>query len=236
MDFDIGRRAFLQSTAASATLLATPGVACARAEIWSFDSLQRIGGLEPVVEGHPRIVRTALGNAVQFNGQDDVLFIGRHPLAGASRFTFEAVFHPDGGTFEQRWFHLESDEGPLVEPGTGSTRMLFEIRVVDEQWYLDAFMKGAGYSQVLMVPEKRFPVGRWYHVAQTFDGTTYRSFVNGMLQAEAKVAFAAQGPGRSSVGMRMNRVNPFRGAVRQASFLHNEARGPGGFILRLPPP
>lgn len=235
MDFDTDRRGILKATAASATLLAAPAIACAPAEIWSFDSLQRIGGLRPVVEGDPKVVRTRLGRAVQFDGQDDVLFIGRHPLAGASRFTFEAIFRPDGGAFEQRWFHLESDEGPLVKPGTGSTRMLFEIRVVDQQWYLDAFIKGPGYSQVLIVPEKRFAVGRWYHVAQTFDGTTYRSFVNGMLQAEAKVAFVAQGPGRSSVGMRMNRVNPFRGAVRQASFLRHEARGPGAFALRLPP-
>ena len=160
------------------------------------------------------------------------MFLDRHPLGGAARFTFEALFRPDGGAFEQRWFHLESDEGPQVKPGTGSTRMLFEIRVVEKDWYLDAFIKGAGYSQVLMVPERRFPLGRWYHVAQTYDGATYRSFVDGQLQAEAAVAFKPQGPGRASVGIRMNHVNPFKGAIRQASFLRDEARGPGNFVIQ----
>ncbi|MNE93475.1 hypothetical protein D3C80_1913320 [compost metagenome] len=55
-------------------------------------------------------------------------------------------------------------------------------------------------------------------MAQTFDGTTYRAFVNGELQTEADIAFKPQGPGRSSVGTRINRVNYFNGAVREARF------------------
>ena len=231
----IDRRALLGVGAGCAAgLLSGPALAMPSRELWTFDSLKRIGGLTPRVEGSPKVIASPLGKAIQFDGVDDALFFDRHPLAGASRFTFEALFRPDGGAFEQRWFHLESDEGPAVKPGTGTTRMLFEIRVVENSWYLDAFMKGRGYSQVLLVPEKRCPVGRWYHVAQTYDGTTYRSFVNGQLQAEAAVPLKPQGPGRASVGIRMNRVNPFKGAVRQASFLRGEARGPGSFLLRLP--
>lgn len=231
----IDRRALLGVGAGCAAgLLTRPALARPSRELWTFDSLKRIGGMKPRVEGSPKVIASPLGKAIQFDGVDDALFFDRHPLAGASRFTVEALFRPDGGAFEQRWFHLESNEGPAVKPGTGTTRMLFEIRVVENDWYLDAFMKGPGYSQVLLVPEKRFPVGRWYHVAQSYDGTTYRSFVNDQLQAEAAVPFKPQGPGRASVGIRMNRVNPFRGAVRQASFLRGEARGPGCFLLRLP--
>ncbi len=230
----VSRRTVLGGMGGAAALACLP--AGARAEgplVWTFDSLDGIGGHAPQVEGAPRLVDSPLGRAVEFGGNGDALFIGQHPLAGAARFTFEALFRPDGGSFEQRWFHLESDE-PGVEPGKGRTRMLFEVRVADGSWYLDAFMRGEGYSQVLMVPEKRFPLGRWYHVAQTYDGTTYRSYVDGALQAEAAVPFKPQGPGRASVGIRMNRVDPFKGAVRQAAFLAGEARAPGGFVLPYP--
>jgi Concanavalin A-like lectin/glucanases superfamily len=218
------------------TLLAglSPVLATARdTEIWTFDSLRRIGGLEPRIEGGPKLIDSPLGKAMAFDGANDVVFIDRHPLAGAARFTFEALFRPDGGAFEQRWFHLEggADTDPTAKTGT---RMLFEIRVEGSEWYLDTFVLGPGYRQPLIVPEKRFAVGRWYHVAQSYDGTTYRAFVNGTLQAEAVLAFTPQGPGRASVGMRMNKVSPFRGAVRQAAFTREEALAPERFVLAIP--
>lgn len=182
--------------------------------IWTFDNLDAIGGLRPRIEGAPTLIDSPFGKAVQFDGVDDALFIDRHPLAGASTFTFEALFRPDGGAFEQRWFHLQSDE-PEGGPGT---RILFEIRVVAGGWYLDAFAKGPGYNKALIDETKLHPLGVWTHVAQTFDGTTYRSWVNGVLQAEAPLAFTPQPGGRSSVGVRINRVNYFNGAVREARF------------------
>lgn len=217
-------------------LLAGLSPVCAKdrnTEIWTFDSLGRIGGLKPQIEGAPKLVDSPLGKAVAFDGANDVLFLDRHPLAGAARFTFEALFRPDGGAFEQRWFHLESGQNPDPTAKTG-TRMLFEIRVVEREWYLDTFVLGPGYRQPLIVPEKRFPVGRWHHVAQSYDGTTYRAFVNGTLQAEAALAFTPQGQGRASVGMRMNKVSPFRGAVRAAAFTRGEALPPDRFVLAVP--
>ncbi|MCP3730381.1 LamG domain-containing protein [Sphingomonas sp. MG17] len=215
-----------------ALAVSSGAAARARPEIWTFDSLTRIGGHRVRTEGAPQLIRTPLGRAVEFDGVGDALFLDHHPLANTPRFTFEALFRPDGGAFEQRWFHLESDETPPVAPGTGRTRMLFEIRVVKDRWYLDAFMRGEGYNQPLIVPDKTFPVGRWYHVAQSYDGTTYRSFVDGALQAEMPLAFKPQHPGKASVGIRMNRVNPFRGAVRQAAFTRGEALDANTFVLK----
>lgn len=220
--------------AGGGALLATPALAARRdSEIWTFNSLKRIGGMTPRLAGAPTLIRSPLGRAIQFDGANDALFLPRHPLAGTPRFTFEALFRPDGGTFEQRWFHLESgtDSDPTARTGQ---RMLFEIRVERDQWYLDTFILGPGYRQPLIVPEKRFPVGRWYHVAQTHDGMTYRAFVNGQLQAEAAVPFVPQAPGRASIGMRMNQVSPFRGAVRQAAFTRGQALAPERFVLRMP--
>ena len=205
--------------------------------LWRFDRIDRIAGLATRVEGQPLVIRTAAGPAIAFDGVDDALFVAAHPLARARTFTFEAIFRPDGGAFEQRWFHL-AEADPAAAAGTyppvqpSGPRFLFEIRVVPGGWYLDAFTAGPGYSKALMAPEKLHPLGRWHHVAQTFDGTTYRSYVDGQLQAEAPLAFVPQGPGYASIGTRINRRNYFKGAVYAARFTH-QALTPGDF-MKLP--
>lgn len=199
-----------------AALLVTGCAGASDTTIWRFDRLDRIGGITAHAEGKPQIITTAAGPALAFDGVGDGLFIDAHPLAGATSFTAEAVFRPEGGPFEQRWMHLAE-----VDPKTGAdtgTRFLFEVRVVGERWYLDAFTKGAGYSQVLIVPEKSFPLGHWYRVAMTYDGKTFRSYVDGALQAEAPLAFKPQGPGHASVGVRINKINWFKGSIYEARF------------------
>ena len=97
--------------------------------IWTFDRLENIGGHKTMVLGRPKVINSSVGKAVEFDGVDDALFIDNHPLAGAKTFTWEAIFRPDGGQREQRWFHLSE-----LDSQTGDdtdNRMLFEIRVVD---------------------------------------------------------------------------------------------------------
>lgn len=217
----LNRRSML---AAGAAGLMLPGCATVRPQVaagqklWTFDKLTGVGGVPATAEGGPALVASPWGPAVKFDGADDALFIEEHPLAGASTWTIEALIRPDGGAFEQRFMHLAETETPREGQPLVGTRVMFEIRVVENEWYLDAFAKGPTYNHTLIFPEKRFPVGRWFHVAQTYDGTTYRSFVDGVLQGEAPLAFTPQGPGRSSVGARMNRVSWFNGAIREARF------------------
>jgi hypothetical protein len=213
MQRTIDRRAVL---AAGAAALAGPAVAQAKPVVWSFTRPDKVGGVSTEVLGEPRPVAGPGGKALAFDGQDDGLVVPLHPLAGAAAFTIEAVVRPDGGRFEQRWLHLAQD---AEDAGvSGGTRMLFEVRVVEDAWYLDAFVKGPGYSQTLIAPERRHPVGRWAHVAQVCDGRTYACFVDGALQAQAEIAFRPQGAGRTSVGVRLNRVDWFQGAIREARF------------------
>jgi hypothetical protein len=196
-------------------LVFTPGCA-AESTVWTFDRIDSIGGAPAHAEGQPKVIETGAGPAVQFDGVSDALFIDQHPLAGAATFTAEAVFRPDGGAFEQRWMHLAE-----IDPATGKdsgTRFLFEIRVVGDRWYLDAFTTGTGYNRTLIAPEKTFPVGRWYRVAMAYDGKVFRSYVDGVVQAEGPIAFVPQGPGHASVGTRINRVNYFKGAIFEARF------------------
>jgi len=221
MTFKWSRREALAAGASLplASLIPAPASAARKVRdqaVWTFDNLTRIGGVEAHAEGAPKIIDSPCGKAVQFDGVRDVLFVEQHPLAGAQTWTFEAVFRPDGGNEAQRWFHLQETAPEGAPPST--TRFLFEIRTVGGEWWLDAFVTGPGYKHTLIFPEKRFPIGRWFHVAQSYDGKTYRSYVNGELQGEAEIAYAPQGPGRASIGARMNRIDFFKGAVREARF------------------
>ena len=204
--------------------LSASGASAQEQQVWKFDNLSHIGGLTPKVEGNPQIVDSPVGKAVQFNGKDTGLFFSGRPLVGAKTFTIEAIFRPEGGAFEQRWMHIAQTDpktGLDANPsGTGdpNPRHMFEVRVKDGQWYLDAFVNSAAGSKALIDPNKTHPINQWYAVAQTYDGKTYRSYVNGVLENEADVAFTPDGPGHMMVGVRMNHVNYFKGSVAEARF------------------
>jgi hypothetical protein len=189
--------------------------------IWAFDQLENIGGHRTTVLGQPRVIDSPVGKAVEFDGVDDALFIDNHPLAGAATYTWEAIFRPDGGQTEQRWFHLS-------ENGT-ENRMLFEIRVVGEQWYLDSFTASGTANKALMNRKALHRLGVWHHVASVYDGTEFRNYVDGVLEGAAPVHFDPHGPGRTSVGVRINKVFYFKGAVSLARFTRR-ALAPEAFL------
>src|SRR3978361_2087768 len=192
--------------------------------VWKFTNLSDIGGLAPKVEGTPKLVDSPVGKAVQFNGADTALFFPSRPLVGAKTFTIEAIFRPEGGEFQQRWMHIaETDPKTGLDANPGGTadpnpRFMFEIRVVKDQWYLDAFVNSQAGSKGRAFPEQLHPVGPCYAVEQTYDGKTYRSYVNGVLEGEGDVAFTPHGKGHMMVGVRLNHVNWFKGSVAQARF------------------
>lgn len=179
-------------------------------EVWTFDRLDRIGGHRTTVLGSPTVIEAPVGKAIEFDGVDDAILVGVHPLAGAATFTWEAVFRPDGGARAQRWFHLQEDGS--------QNRMLFEIRVADSQWFLDAFAYSNGNEKALINKHALHPLGQWYHVAAVYDGTTYSNYVNGVKQLDFPIALAPQKEGRAAIGVRLTLVDWFKGAVHLARF------------------
>ncbi len=177
---------------------------------WTFDRIDRLGGHPTTVLGNPRVVETPVGTAIEFDGEDDAIFVDVHPLAGADTFTWEAIFRPDGGAVEQRWFHLQ-------EAGT-ENRMLFEIRVLDGRWCLDSYLHSPVAQKALLNRDSLHPLGVWHHVASVYDGRELRNYVNGVQEGAAEMPFVIQGAGRSSIGVRINRVNHFKGAIHVARF------------------
>lgn len=204
--------------------------AAGRAIVWRFDRLDKIGGLSPEVLGHPRVIETPYGKATEFNGVDDALMIPEHPLAGASDYTWEVIFRPDGGAFAQRFFHLQ-EQDPTTHLDTGN-RMLFEIRVVNGQWCLDSFASSGENHRTLLNCHLLHPLGKWYVVTAVYDGRTLRNYVDGQLQGEGSLDLKPQLPGRSSVGMRINHKFFFKGAILTAR-MTPRALPPGEF-LKLP--
>lgn len=179
------------------------------AQTWQFDNVTKIGGHRATALGHPHVIRTQKGKAIEFNGADDALFLDVHPLAGAETWTWEVIFRPDaGGSPEQRFFHLQEDGS--------DNRMLFEIRLTGHEWCLDSFAKSGDASLALMDRQKLHPAGAWYHAAAVYDGHEFRNYVDGVLENKGELKLAPQKPGRTSIGVRINKVNYFKGAVREA--------------------
>jgi hypothetical protein len=194
---------------------------------WTFDRLENIGGHNTIVLGEPRIIDSPVGKAVEFDGTDDALFIENHPLAGTDAFTWEAVFRPDGGEKEQRWFHL-NERDPVTGADT-ENRMLFEIRVAGDKWFFDSYNQSGAASKALINRNALHPLGLWYHVAAVYDGKEFSNYVDGVREGSAELHLAPHGPGHASVGVRINKVFYFKGAVHTARFTRS-ALAPSEFL------
>jgi len=180
--------------------------------VWRFDQLESVGGHPATALGHPHLIDSPYGKAVEFNGIDDALFVDVHPLAGASAFTWEVIFRPDaGGAEAQRFFHLQE-----VDPITGQdtlNRMLLEIRIVNGQWCLDSYAETNGQRRTLLNCQLLHSLGKWYRVTAVYDGKVFSNYVDGELQSSGSLQLVPQGPGRSSIGTRINKTFYFKGAI-----------------------
>jgi hypothetical protein len=185
------------------------------AETWFFNQTAAIGGHPTEVIGHPHVIDSPYGKAVEFNGVDDGIFIPVHALAGASAYTWEVIFRPDaGGQEEQRFFHLQEQD-----PATGKdtmNRMLFEIRIRDGQWCLDSFASSGENNRTLLNCTALHALGNWYRVTAVYDGKELRNYVDGELQGAGPLELKPQFAGHTSVGVRINKVFYFKGAILMA--------------------
>jgi hypothetical protein len=217
---------------ATATKAESAAAGSSEAEVWRFDQINSLGGHPTTVLGHPRVIDSSYGKAVEFNGVDDALFVGMHPLAGISAYTWEVIFRPDAdGPEAQRFFHLQEQD-----PKTGQdtdNRMLFEIRIVDGQWCLDSFASSNANSRTLLNCELLHPLGKWYRVTAVYDGKELRNYVDDELEGSGELKLVPQFAGHSSVGVRINKVYWFKGAVLMARMTKRAL--PVGQFLKMPP-
>lgn len=160
---------------------------------------------ETTILSNPVIVNSPYGEAVAFDGIDDALFLNEMPLKDLESFTIEMIFKPESnGVFEQRILQI----GEL----TGD-RTLLEIRVVDNNWYFDGFVASRGVKLALATEELLHPLEKWYHVAFVVTPNSLTTFVNGNQELHKDYKFHPIEKGQTSIGVRMNKVSWFKGAI-----------------------
>jgi len=203
-----------------------------KSEVWVFDQTSAVGGHPATVLGHPHLIQSPYGSAMEFNGVDDALFVDAHPLAGVSAFTWEVIFRPDAdGAPEQRFFHLQ-ERNPQTGEDTDN-RMLFEIRIVDGQWCLDSFATTACQKLTLLNCQRLHPLGQWYRVTAVYDGKEFRNYVGDELEGAGALNLGPQLAGHASVGVRINKKDYFKGAILLARMTRRAL--PVDQFLKMPP-
>jgi beta-xylosidase/acetyl esterase/lipase len=177
--------------------------------VWTLDNLSKIGGHAVTVAGAPRVVQTPGGRAIEFNGTTDGLFVDANPLVGLERFTIDVLFEPAAdGPEEQRFVHFE-------EAGSGNRALIELRRLPDATWTLDTFLRHGAASLTLIDRARTHPTGRWHTASLTYDGATMTHYVDGVREASGSVAFRPLAAGRTSIGVRQNRVSWFKGRIRE---------------------
>jgi hypothetical protein len=191
--------------------------------IWNVDNVQSIAGHQTTVLGRPKPVQSPRGPAVEFDGAQDALQVDAFPLAGAEKFTLETIFRPDaGGAKEQRFLHCQ-------EKGK-EHRILIETRLLPEgRWFLDTFIKSEAGEKTLFADKFLHPAGEWYHAALVYDGAVMRHYVDGREEMSAAIAYKPLGAAAVSIGVRINKVFWFKGAIRSVRFAA-EALNPSEFM------
>ncbi len=173
---------------------------------WRLDNLSRAGGDAITLVGTPVLVSTAIGPAIQFNGTTDGVFIERNALEGLASFTIEVLFSADAeGPVEQRFLH--------VQEATGENRALVELRLNAGRWVLDSYVRHGTAQLTLLDAAKSHAAERWHVASTTFADGVLRHYVDGTPQGEGAVAFQPLGAGRTSIGVRQNRVSWFKGRI-----------------------
>jgi hypothetical protein len=204
--------------AVAAALLSAVVSACATtaaerdsSTIWTLRDAARVGGHATDVTGSPKVTGTGADTVLVFDGTDDAVFVPAIPIAGWRAFTIQVRFKPDGsGNEEQRFLHLEDDV---------KHRVLMETRVRDRQWSLDTFLFQDADDKLTLLDRTRLhPTDRWYWVALVYDGSKMSHYVNGKLELTGEVEFPPMTTGRSSIGVRQNRVSWFKGAIAELRF------------------
>ncbi|MGA3286797.1 MAG: LamG domain-containing protein [Bacteroidota bacterium] len=167
--------------------------------------------LEPFTKGCtiigvPQIIDCSYGKAVQFDGQDDAMILDTNLLVNMRQFTIEVIMRPDtNGQREQRFLHFGEVRGERVMVETRLTK--------DDQWYLDTYMRSGQTGQTLADSTKLHLLNQWYHVAFVVNDGKIETYVNGRKELEGQIPFSPFTIGQTSIGVRLNRVNWYKGAI-----------------------
>ena len=180
--------------------------------VWKLDNPALIGGYKPLVLGNPSVVQS-VPCSLFFNGVNDGLIFPVNPFEKLKTFTVEALFKPAAdGPAAPRFVHFQD---------SANNRGTLEIRVTPQgSWYADIFLRNgkAENGLTLIDSTKLHACDRWYWLALVFDGKKMSSYVNGVKELEGDVSFEPMVAGQISLGVRLNRINWFKGQISELRF------------------
>ncbi len=180
---------------------------------WTLKNTASIGGYSPTILGNPVLKTEGKETSIYFNGVNDGLVVPTIPIEGWQKFTIEVLFKPDSdGPVAPRFIHFED---------TLKNRGTFELRLTkDAQWYFDGFLKNGKTNKgvTLIDSAKLHPANQWYWAALVYDGSRMYSYINGKKELESDMEFAPMTKGELSLGVRLNKVNWFKGQIRKILF------------------
>jgi hypothetical protein len=90
---------------------------------------------------------------------------------------------------------------------------------VDGQWGLDSFASSGESNRTLLNCKALHPLGKWYRVTAVYDGKELRNYVGDELQGAGPLKLKPQLAGHTSVGVRINKVFYFKGAILKARMI-----------------
>lgn len=184
--------------------------------VWDLNSLANIGGNQVEISGSPIIEDSENGKAILFNGINGALLIKSNPINNFNSFTIEMIFRPDvandPANKEQRFLHIQD---MLNE----NSRILLELRITDDgKWFMDTFIKSNDSQLALYAENFPHPVGKWYKIALVYENGVMKHFVDGIEEMSGKVEFIPISEAHTSIGVRINHISWFKGAIQSIRF------------------
>ena len=155
-------------------------------------------------------VTSGNGQAFSFDGDDDFVDVGNRPaLEAISGMTIDAWINPSSPTPPRSNAAVIAGKGTLGSFGGRSGYAL----IFDDDFTVD-FAKNGG---VFMKSSTQIRVGEWNHVAATWDGSIWKLYLNGILEAESTGDVAPR-QGGDSFRIGSFRNLPFPGLVDEVDF------------------
>lgn len=189
---------------------------------WNIDRLDTIAGMPVTLIGNPVIIETKAGSVMEFDGVNDGILLNSNPMAGTNEFTIEVVFKPyPGGLVEQRFVHMEQDN---------NNRALIELRsTTDDNWFLDTFIKSGSSNHALYAEDFHHATNLWWNASLVYKDNVMTHYVNGVKELSGEVIFKEVSSGKTSLGVRQNKVSWYKGVIQTLRVTH-KALTPDEFI------
>ena len=147
-------------------------------------------------------------SSLVFDGVDDHVTMGTAPSLGLEKFTLEAWVKRDGAGVPFGTGVGGLSLVPIMGKGRGendgtTADCNYAFGFAGDVLGAD-FEDSATGANHPVLGKKRIAIGEWHHVAATYDGTTWRLFVDGALDGEAAANAAPRAP--NSVSRRLRRI------------------------------